>query len=58
LLVLGQVATVGPQVDRIINTNLLPPATQAPVAGDHPTFVLDKRDVWAHALSLGGEIVW
>jgi hypothetical protein len=58
LLVLGQVATVGTAVDHIINTNLLPPATQAPMAGDHPSFALDKRDVWAHALSLGAEFVW
>jgi hypothetical protein len=54
LLWLNQVARAPDQIDFTLNRNLLPPALQAHVAGDHPNSdLLSKSDVWLQSITFG-----
>jgi hypothetical protein len=45
-------------VDRVINTNQLPPNPAPPALNDRPAFLNVKTDAWIQALSLGAEFTW
>lgn len=58
LQMLINVATAGAQIDPVLNPDLFPPATRAPVDGDRPAFRLYRADVWVQTLQLGAELTW
>jgi hypothetical protein len=56
MLYLNRIARAADQVDYTLNPDLLPPALQPPVAGDHPLYSRNRADVWLHSLSFGLEV--
>jgi len=55
----SQVARAGDQIDTTVNTDLIPPASRSPVAGDHPSFAFRGTSYWAQRpeLRLGFHLV-
>jgi hypothetical protein len=52
----GEVLRAGNQIDQVVNTNLLPPAT-GPVSGPlRPAARLADSSFWAQGISLGLEL--